>query len=275
MVNSRIKITGIDEVGRGAIAGPILSTSFTGNYLYLGQLLKQISNLDYTNLSDSLPSVALAKGGSVNQTTRLKRLIEYDLGQFRKVFPNNKNVEEISSFPEDKDVLNILNTLKILDDSKKVTKLNRDKLYKVLTQIGEYKLGIVGSEEIDKFGLQKANLKSMLNTVPATLSSQHLILTDHVDISIETEKYPLFESSSTKYVSIDKGDSESFCIAAASVIAKVSRDKIMHKYHHEYPLYGFDQHVGYGTKQHLQAIQKYGPCKIHRLSYKLFQDAKN
>ena len=67
--------------------------------------------------------------------------------------------------------------------------------------------------------------------------------------------------------SIIKGDSKVFSISAASIIAKVTRDRIMEKYHKKYPEYGFNQHKGYGTKAHFASLQKFGPCKIHRKSF--------
>lgn len=71
---------------------------------------------------------------------------------------------------------------------------------------------------------------------------------------------------------IIKGDALSQSIAAASIIAKVTRDRMMLEYHAQWPQYGFDRHKGYGTPQHLQALDKYGPCPIHRMSYEPLQD---
>ena len=68
--------------------------------------------------------------------------------------------------------------------------------------------------------------------------------------------------------SIIGGDDKVFSIAIASIIAKVTRDKIMEKYHEQYPLYGFDRHKGYGTKLHFRMLKKHGPCKIHRKTFK-------
>jgi len=254
-----MRITGVDEVGRGALAGPIVSASFTTSFSFLNQTLSQLQNLQKDTSSKSF----------VKNIDRLKKLIEFDI----KVTEQITDLEEeaINTSENEK----IISTLVTLNDSKKVTKLNREKLYKILTKIGEFKLGIVDSTEIDKIGLQKANIKSMINTLPMITKGGHFILTDHLDISKVKLSTPMTANITAKYLSFDKGDSRSFCIAAASIIAKVSRDKIMADFHTPYPKYGFNVHVGYGTKQHIESIKLNGPCKIHRLSYKIFKDANN
>jgi ribonuclease HII len=78
-----------------------------------------------------------------------------------------------------------------------------------------------------------------------------------------------FRHETLKYRNIIDGDEKSFTIAAASIIAKVTRDRMMREFHLRYPVYGFAQHKGYGTKQHLEAIKRYGPCAIHRRSFDL------
>lgn len=258
-------ITGIDEVGRGAIAGPIISASFTINTTKLTKILSLIEEEDLESYSKVL----------TKKYIRLKDLVNHDL----KYLIEDINEKDLTLI-EKVDLKYLIH----LDDSKKVTSKRRNMLFEVLSKVGEYKLGIVDNTEIDKTGIQDANYKSMINTLPINLNGEYIVLTDHFNIknphtkklnqgqTLE-EQAPLFftDDSSAKFQSITKGDSKSFAIAAASIIAKVSRDRIMHKYHEEFPHFGFNNHVGYGTKQHLDAIKKHGPCKIHRVSYSIFQ----
>lgn len=258
-------ITGIDEVGRGAIAGPILSASFTISTKRLSEILRLINKEDL----ESYTKVVAKK------YARLKDLVTHDLK-----YQIENSLEKDTYCIEKKYIEYLIH----LDDSKKVTAKRRETLFNLLSQIGEYKLGIVDNTEIDKIGIQNANYKSMINTLPVNLNVNYTVLTDHFNIKnphtqklnqVQTleEQAPLFftDESSAQFHSISKGDSKSFVIAAASIIAKVSRDNIMHKYHNEFPQFGFNNHVGYGTKQHLDAIKKHGPCKIHRVSYSIFQ----
>ena len=149
-------------------------------------------------------------------------------------------------------------------DSKEMTEKQRNEAYiEIKKNSLAYAVGMVGPREIDEMGIQKAVLQAMttvLEIVERKLGKKiDYIIADGVNI-LSIKNY--------KMDRIKKGDMYHYSIAAGSVLAKVTRDKIMRDYHIKYPMYGFDKHVGYGTKQHLEALKKYGATKIHRRSYK-------
>ena len=144
-----------------------------------------------------------------------------------------------------------------LDDSKKLTEKERIKMYIHIREnaiaIGT---GIIAEEEIDSFNIYEATKKAMLSAIVALKPSPDYLLIDAMKLVT-----PIPQSS------LVKGDSKSISIAAASIIAKVTRDKIMKKYSLQFPQYHFARNMGYGTKDHIAAIKKYGPCRIHRRSF--------
>ena len=146
-----------------------------------------------------------------------------------------------------------------LDDSKKLTAAHREALFEQLTTHPDivYGIGQVEPEQIDLINILQATLQAMLLAVQALSLVPDYLLVDGIHA-------PKTRIASQTLV---KGDSRSFSIAAASVIAKVTRDRLMLKYHALYPQYGFNSHKGYGTKQHLRALEAHGPCPIHRLSF--------
>lgn len=155
------------------------------------------------------------------------------------------------------------NNLKIegLNDSKKLTKLKREKIYDILKRKAIIGIGIVDNKEIDKINILNATKKSMLIALYNLKQTPDLVLTDNVNINTDIPQ-----------INIVKGDQISESIAAASIIAKVTRDNIMEEYHKKYPFYEFNKHKGYPTKKHIELIKKYGPCEIHRRSYKPIKD---
>lgn len=146
-----------------------------------------------------------------------------------------------------------------IDDSKKLTPKRREILYEAISEnavtIG---VGIVSPSEIDRLNILKASLLSMALAV-ADLEAEpdYLLIDGNHEIS-----------SALPQESIIKGDSRSCSIAAASIVAKVTRDRLMLKYHDVYPQFGFDTHKGYPTRAHLKALQEHGPCPIHRRSFR-------
>ncbi len=147
-------------------------------------------------------------------------------------------------------------------DSKMMSKKARERAFNLIkTNSSGYGIGVVESYEIDALGLQRAVKKAMilaLNQTKLKLNALHYLIVDGKNVS-NIEGYKMYK--------VDKGDSLHYSIAAASVIAKVTRDKIMREYAVKYPCYGFELHVGYGTKAHIEAINKYGICEIHRKSF--------
>jgi ribonuclease HII len=149
-------------------------------------------------------------------------------------------------------------------DSKKMTEKQRNEAYDEIRKKSlAYGVGIVSSRDIDSMGIQKAVLEAMriaLEVVERKLNSKaDYIIADGLNI-LDIPKY--------KMNKIKQGDAYHYSISAASVLAKVTRDRIMRDYHIKYPIYGFDTHVGYGTKKHIELIMKYGICDIHRRSFK-------
>lgn len=155
-----------------------------------------------------------------------------------------------------------------LNDSKKMTEKRREELFLILKKEAiAYGIGIVSPEEIDRINILQATYKSMriaLQNMKEQFSLvPRLLLNDAVTIpDVEIPQIPIIH-----------GDARSLSIAAASVLAKVTRDHIMLSYDEKYPLYGFAKHKGYGTKAHREAILCYGPSPIHRSSFlkKLYQ----
>lgn len=148
-------------------------------------------------------------------------------------------------------------------DSKLMTKIQREKAYKeICKKSSGFGIGIVSEKEIDLLGISKAVKKAM------EMALINIELNFDIDIS-----YVLVDGSKTmslnnfKSERIKKGGLYHYSISAASVLAKVTRDRIMKQLASDYPKYGFDKHVGYGTKIHIQALEMYGISSIHRKSF--------
>lgn len=147
----------------------------------------------------------------------------------------------------------------LLNDSKKLTAKRREALFDELTSRLDVKWAMSRGEveEIDTINILKSTHAAMARAAEALDPNPDYCLIDGLAV-------PGFPFPSEGIV---KGDAESFSIAAASIIAKVSRDRLMADYAERYPEYGFEKHKGYGTRQHLQALRKHGPCPIHRKSF--------
>lgn len=150
-----------------------------------------------------------------------------------------------------------------LDDSKKLTPKKRDHLYQLITTDPHIQWAHDCAEpnEIDTINILAATHVSMARSVAALQRKYHITI-DHC--LIDGLAVPRFPHSQTAIV---KGDTHSLSIAAASIIAKVTRDRIMLHYASQFPQYGFEKHMGYGTKLHLIALTQHGPCIIHRRSF--------
>lgn len=146
-----------------------------------------------------------------------------------------------------------------VNDSKQLTPKQRSIIFEELTSHPDitYGVGIVAVEVIDTINILQATIQGMLKAVDALKIVPDFLLVDGL-------KLPHPKISSQKMI---RGDANSFAIAAASIIAKETRDRIMIEYHEEWPHYGFAQHKGYGTAFHCEALQKFGPCSIHRKSF--------
>ena len=161
-------------------------------------------------------------------------------------------------------ISDVSQVIPFVSDSKKMTEKKRNEAYWLIKEnCLAYGVGIVGSGEIDSIGIQKAVLKAM-NTVIEVVERK---LNCKIDYIIADGKN-ILDITKYKTERIQQGDLFHYSISAGSVLAKVTRDRIMREYHIKYPNYGFDTHVGYGTKKHMEALKKYGPTVIHRRSFK-------
>ena len=149
--------------------------------------------------------------------------------------------------------------LERLDDSKKLSAKVREILYdKIISVAISHKVVSVDIDEIDKFNIYQATLLGMKRAVEGLDVQPEIVLTDamKVDFGEKIQSH-----------SIIHGDALSASIAAASIIAKVTRDRLADKWALDYPEYGFEHNRGYGTQEHIAAIEKYGPCPLHRRSF--------
>ena len=146
-----------------------------------------------------------------------------------------------------------------VNDSKKVSEKKREKLYDlIIDEAISYSVAIIGQDVIDEINILNATKKGLTTVVEELDVKPDLILVDALT-HIDTKGIP--------YQSIVKGDAKCYSIAAASIIAKVTRDRIMREWDRIYPQYGFVAHKGYGTAKHIEAIKEYGLCPIHRKSF--------
>ena len=150
-----------------------------------------------------------------------------------------------------------------VDDSKKLTPEKREILFEIIKEkalsIGT---GIVSSKVIDEINILEATKVAMLKAVENLTIIPNLIIIDGIT------PLSLTHQAEIKQITIKKGDTLSQSIASASIIAKVTRDRLMLDYDAKYPKYLFARHKGYGTKEHLESIKEFGPCEIHRTSFK-------
>ena len=176
-----------------------------------------------------------------------------------------------------------------INDSKKLAEKQREYFYKVLTNHPDIKWGIgrVSEKVIDKINILQASklamtraLASLVKSNCCQISSDRLKSDNScfllIDGNFTLPAEALAEAGVNPFSqkSIIKGDQKVFSIAAASIIAKVTRDRIMQKYHTKYPQYGFDQHKGYPTKAHLACLQKHGLCRLHRATFRPVSNLK-
>lgn len=147
-----------------------------------------------------------------------------------------------------------------IKDSKTLTPARRESLFFTITEDAlDYSIGISTSEEIDRYNILRASLLAMERAVRTLAHSPGVVLVDG--------RFPI-PNLKAEQVAVRSGDMHVMSIAAASIVAKVSRDMIMERYHDFYPWYNFAAHKGYPTREHKKAIDTYGPCPIHRKTFK-------
>lgn len=150
-----------------------------------------------------------------------------------------------------------------VDDSKKLLPKKRQEIFERIMSDNRilFGVGIVSHEEIDSINIYQATIKAMLLAIEKLSIKPDVLLVDGMNLL-----HPVIPSQK-----IVQGDGLSHSIAAASIIAKQTRDQLMCQEHEKWPEYGFVRHKGYGTEEHLAAIAKHGPCPIHRLSFSPFR----
>jgi ribonuclease HII len=190
-------------------------------------------------------------------------LIEYEIKAQEKGFKIIAGVDEAGRGPlagpvvAAAVVLTKYVKLEGLDDSKKMSPKKREKFFPKIQEMPNA-VAIVGQEIIDNINILQATKLAMKEAVAKLMITPDIILIDgNQKINSPIEQW-----------TIVKGDAKSLSIAAASVLAKVTRDRLMEEYDQQYPQYEFSRHKGYGTQRHRNLIAKYGPCPIHRKSFR-------
>jgi ribonuclease HII len=150
--------------------------------------------------------------------------------------------------------------IKEINDSKSVSAKKREKLFEFIRENFSYvNIGIVDPGEIDQINILNASLLAMKKAVEGLKAKPEAVFVDG------NKKIPEMDLLQRTVIG---GDGKIICVAAASIVAKVFRDQAMLEAHAIYPRYGFDRHKGYGTRLHIEMLDKWGPCPIHRLCYK-------
>ena len=146
-----------------------------------------------------------------------------------------------------------------ITDSKRLSSQKREELYgKILSSSRSVGIGVVDQGEIDRINILQATLKAMEMAVGELSPPPDYLLVDGIHgFPIQIPQRP-----------IKRGDTISISIAAASIVAKVTRDRMMIEHHERYPQYNFAKHKGYGTREHLEAIRKFGCCELHRMTFR-------
>ena len=202
------------------------------------------------------------KEKEIERLTKLKE-IEKDL--YSKGFKNICGIDEAGRgplagpvvvagviMPED-------SMIEFVNDSKKVTEKRREKLYDIIKEEAiSYSIAVIDQDIIDDINILNSTKKGVTEVVEGLNVKPDLILVDALE-HIDTKGIP--------YEPLVKGDARCYNIAAASILAKVTRDRIMRQWDEIYPEYGFSSNKGYGTAKHIAAIKEYGLCPIHRVTF--------
>jgi ribonuclease HII len=256
------------------------------NRLTMAEITKRVREMPVEQAVEWLNSLKHSYGASVNKLAdiyfrklqkineerkRLKEMSRYEIVARSSGFVNIAGIDEAGRGPLAGPVVAACVILPEeliidgLDDSKKLTAAVRDKLFDVIVEKAvAYGIGMVQHDEIDRINILNATKKAMMTAVSNLSVKPDYLIIDAVKLPLPIQQ-----------LSVCKADSLSVSVAAASVIAKVTRDRWMEQIHNEYPQYGFNQHKGYGTRLHINAIKEQGLCPIHRRSFtgKLVDDA--
>lgn len=155
--------------------------------------------------------------------------------------------------------------LEKIDDSKKLTALQRQRIFKkIISSCICWSIAKISPSEVDRYNITKANIMAFDLAVSRLRLKPDIVISDFINIDSDR----LASVSTTGFMPVWDGDSRSISIAAASILAKVTRDRLMKKFALTFPRYGFDKNKGYGTRKHLRSLRKYGPTRIHRVTFK-------
>ena len=200
-----------------------------------------------------------------SERIRLQQILLYEEAAYQQGYKSIAGIDEAGRGPLAGPVVAVACILPrglfipYVNDSKKLTAKKREQLFDRLT--GDpaivYAVGVIESEEIDRLNIHQATIRAMWQAIDRLATFPDCLLVDGLGLP-----HPVLPCQK-----IIKGDQLSQSIAAASIIAKETRDRLMCAYHEQWPMYGFRQHKGYGTAQHLKALEKHGPCPIHRHSF--------
>jgi len=219
-------IAGVDEVGRGPLAGPVIAGAVIFDWGDAWECKK-----------------------FQNQNFKFQKNIKDQISKSQPTISNKSSKFQVMSYE------------KLIRDSKLLSEKQRWEAYRwILENAIAWGIGIVSHVEIDRIGIRTASLLAMEKSVKELGKMPDTVLIDGRDI-IEDTDLDVYQES------IIKGDRDIFSIAAASIIAKVTRDEIMKKIDKKFPQYDFAKHKGYGTLEHRKCIEKYGLCEIHRRSF--------
>ncbi len=211
-------------------------------------------------------AISLAKklDATRKEDERLERINTYENDGYSKGYLHIGGIDEVGRGPLAGPVVACVVVLppntKIegIDDSKKIKESKREELYEIIKKEAiDYGIGIVDNEEIDDYNILNATYMAMKKALNSMKNQPDYLLVDAVTIP----------GVNIKQTPIIKGDSKSISIGAASILAKVTRDRMMYQYDEIYPEYGFKSNKGYGTKEHYEAIEKNGITPIHRKSF--------
>jgi ribonuclease HII len=244
LFNHGIKyVAGIDEVGRGPLAGPFVVSAVILDLekIFSKDFENLIEKITSTNISSDKKPPSKAKKSKMNKKLDGKRNIRNN-----DVQCCNFNIENTKYYTQ-------------IRDSKKITPKRREVLSEfIIKEAICYSIEVFEPEEIDKFGISDLTQRAFFKSIKNLKIKPQYLLTDMFEIAKITKQHQ---------TNLVNGDDKSISIASASIVAKVFRDNLMVKMHEKYPKYGFDRHKGYGTKMHMEALQKHGPCEIHRKSF--------
>lgn len=199
-----------------------------------------------------------------NELKRLENMNHYENDAYDRGFDLVAGIDEVGRGPLAGPVMACIvilpkgTTILGVNDSKKLSETKRNDLYKeIMEKAIDVSLGAVNNTTIDDINILQATYQAMTIAIENLRVKPDMILVDAVTI-------PRIHIPQTPIVG---GDAKSISIAAASIIAKVTRDKIMYEYHNKYPEYSFNKNKGYGSGEHVEAIKKWGLCEIHRRSF--------